>query len=212
LDVKWRKSSTAGNEDGFCGLAGSQLVKFVLPPSKTVRFCLCQILKEQINRVLVFLVILQYLHGVEHFQQGGKVLLLHRGFIMQIGDQSGEQKTLAFLPEGVPAAAFALGVGHKGSDQFQNVFFAVDVAERVVVHGLFEVDGVQNFYLITIFQHGLPTFKHDCTFRIGYDIGTMALQEVRFQPKSRFTRAGAADHQHVFVPGVLGVRWTIAHH
>lgn len=73
-------------------------------------------------------------------------------------------------------------------------------------------DGVQNFYLITIFQHGLPTFKHDCTFRIGYDIGTMALQEVRFQPKSRFARAGAADHQHVFVPGVLGVRWTIAHH
>ena len=80
------------------------------------------------------------------------------------------------------------------------------------MHGLFEVDGVQNFYLITIFQHGLPTFKHDCTFRIGYDIGTMALQEVRFQPKSRFARAGAADHQHVFVPGVLWVRRTVGHH
>ena len=40
----------------------------------------------------------------------------------------------------------------------------------------------------------------------------MALQEVRFQPKSRFARAGAAHHQHIFVPGILGVRWAIAHH
>ena len=40
----------------------------------------------------------------------------------------------------------------------------------------------------------------------------MALQEVRFQPKSRFARAGAADHQHVFVPGVFGVRWAVGHH
>ena len=84
--------------------------------------------------------------------------------------------------------------------------------QAIIGYGLFEIDGVQNCYLITIFQHGLPTFKHDCTFRIGYDIGTMALQEVRFQPKSRFARAGAADHQHVFVPGVLGVRWAVAHH
>ena len=114
---------------------------------------------------------------------------------------------------GVQTCALPIfGVGHQGRDQFQNVLFAVDIGEGVVVHRLFEVDGVQNFYLITIFQHGLPTFKHDCTFRIGYDIGTMALQEVRFQPKSRFTRAGAADHQHVFVPGVLGVRWTVGHH
>ena len=131
---------------------------------------------------------------------------------MKVGDQGGEQKPLAFLPEGVPAGPFALGVGHQGRDQFQNVLLAVDIGKGVVVHGLFKIDGVQNFYLITIFQHGLPTFKHDCTFRIGYDIGTMALQEVRFQPKSRFARAGAADHQHIFVPGVLGVRWTIAHH
>ena len=26
------------------------------------------------------------LHGVQHFQQGSKILFLHRGFIMQIGD------------------------------------------------------------------------------------------------------------------------------
>ena len=30
--------------------------------------------------------------------------------------------------------------------------------------------------------------------------------------KTHLTAAGAAHHQHIFVPGVLGVRWTIAHH
>ena len=83
--------------------------------------------KQQIHRVLVFLVILQHLHGVQHFQKGRKILLLHRGFIMQIGDQGSEQKTFAFLPERVPTAAFTLGVGHKRGYEFQNVLFAVDV-------------------------------------------------------------------------------------
>lgn len=80
------------------------------------------------------------------------------------------------------------------------------------MHRLFEVDGVQDFHLIAVLQHGLSTFKHDSTFWIGDHIGAVALQEVGLQPKSRFARAGAADHQHVFISGVLGVGWTIAHH
>ena len=59
---------------------------------------------------------------------------------MQIGDQGGEQKTLAFLPKWIATAAFALGVGHQGRDQFQNVLLAVDIGEGVIVHRLFEVD------------------------------------------------------------------------
>ena len=94
---------------------------------------------------------------------------------MQICDKRSEQKSFAFLPEWIAARTVPLRVCHKGRDEFQDVLFAVDVAERIVVHRLLEVDGVQDFHLIAVFQHGLPTFKHDCTFRISYDIGGVAL-------------------------------------
>ena len=212
MDVEWCQPSTAGNEDALCGLTCGQLVKFVLPPCKAVRLCFCQIFKEQINRVLVFLIVLQHLHSIEHFQQGRKILFLYWGFIMQIGDKRSQQKTFRFFPERVAASPLTLGVGHKRCNQFQNVLFTVDVAERIVVHRLFEVDGVQDFYLVAVFQHGLSTFKHDCTFRVSDDIGAVTLQEVWFQPKSRFAAAGAAYHQHIFVPGVLGVGRAVGHH
>ena len=80
-----------------------QLVKFVLPPGKAVGLLFCQFFKQQIHRVLVFFIVLQHLHGVQHLQQSSEVLLLHRGFIVQIGNQGGEQKTLRFFPEWVPA-------------------------------------------------------------------------------------------------------------
>ena len=103
LDVEGRKPGTAGNQDGFCGLSGSQLVKFVLPTGKAVGLLFCQFLKQQVHRVLVFLVVLQYLHGVEHFQQSSEVLFLHRGFIMQIRDQCGQKQSFGLFPERVSA-------------------------------------------------------------------------------------------------------------
>ena len=63
-------------------ITGSQLVKFILPPGKAVRLLFCQFFKQQIHRILIFLVILQHLHGVQHFQQSSEVLLLDRSFIM----------------------------------------------------------------------------------------------------------------------------------
>ena len=94
---------------------------------------------------------------------------------MQIGDQGGEQKTLRFLPEWVPAGPFTLGVGHQGRDQFQNIFFAVDIGEGVIVHRLFEVDGVQNPDLVAVFQHCVATFKQDRTFGVSDHIGAVTL-------------------------------------
>ena len=94
---------------------------------------------------------------------------------MQIGDQGGEQKTLAFLPEGVSAGPFALGVGHQGRDQFQNVLFAVNIGKGVIVHGLFEVYGVQDLQLVTVFQKYVPALDHDTTFRVSDHIGTVTL-------------------------------------
>ena len=94
---------------------------------------------------------------------------------MQIGDQGGEQKTLRFFPEWVPAGPFTLGVGHQGRDQFQNVLFAVNIGKGVIVHGLFEVYGVQDLQLVTVFQKCVPTLDHDTTFRVGDHIGTVTL-------------------------------------
>ena len=175
LDVEGSQPCAAGNQDGFCGLSGSQLVKFILPPGKAVGLLFCQFFKQQIHWVLVFLVVLQHLHGVKHFQQGGEILLLHRGFIMQIGDQSGQQKPLAFLPEGVSTGPFTLGVGHQRCHQLQNVLFAVDVGKGVVVHRLFEVYGVQDLDLVAVFQKCVPALDHDTTFRVSDHIGTMTL-------------------------------------
>ena len=90
-------------------ITGSQLIKFVLPPGKAVGFLFCQFFKQQIHRVLVFLVVLQHLHGVQHFQQGGKILLLHRGFVVKVGNQCRQQKPFAFFPERVAAGPFTLG-------------------------------------------------------------------------------------------------------
>ena len=94
---------------------------------------------------------------------------------MQIGDQGGEQKTLAFLPKWIATAAFALGVGHQGRDQFQNVLLAVDIGEGVIVHRLFEVDGVQDLDLVAVFQKCVPTLDHDTTFWVSDYIGTVTL-------------------------------------
>ena len=81
----------------------------------------------------------------------------------------------------------ALGVGHQGRDQFQNVLFAVDIGKGIVVHRLFEVNGVQDFQPVTVLQKCVPALDHDTTFRIGDDIGAVALKQIRLQPKACFT-------------------------
>ena len=60
-------------------------------------------------------------------------------------------------PEIVPGFSFAFGVGNQGCHQLQNVLFAVNVGEWVIVHGLFEVDGIQDFNPVR-FIDGLAVF------------------------------------------------------
>ena len=38
------------------------------------------------------------------------------------------------------------------------------------------------------------------------------MEQIWFQPESRFTGAGATDDQHIFVAGILRVCWAVAHH
>ena len=102
-------------------------------------------------------------------------MLLHRGFVVKVGNQCRQQKPFAFFPERVAAGPFTLGVGHQGRDQFQNILFAVDIGEGIVVHTLGKVNGIQDFQLVAVLQEGVPTLDHDTAFRIGDDIGAVAL-------------------------------------
>ena len=38
------------------------------------------------------------------------------------------------------------------------------------------------------------------------------MQEIGLEPKPGLAAAGTAHYQHVFISGILGVRWTVGHH
>ena len=63
-----------------------------------------------------------------------------------------------------PNAVKDLSLIHICCNEFQNVLFAVDIGEGIIVHGLFEVDGVPDFQLLTVFQKCVPALDRDTTF------------------------------------------------
>jgi len=61
---------------------------------------------------------------------------------VDIANERAVQQRLRFDPEIVASLAFAFGVGNQRRNQLQDVLFAVNVRERIVVHTFFEVDGI----------------------------------------------------------------------
>ena len=49
------------------------------------------------------------------------------------------------------------------------------------------------------------------TLRISADIGRMSLQQRRLTEEPRLAAAGTADHQNVFISGILRLLWTARH-
>ena len=80
------------------------------------------------------------------------------------------------------------------------------------MHRLSEIDGVENPDAISVLQKSLAAVDYDIAFRVSDHVGTVALQKVGFKPKPRLAAAGAAHHQHVFVPRICRILRTIAHH
>lgn len=64
-----------------------EFVFLILPEGEVVRVFLLQRIKEKINGIFETFVILPDLHCVYHFYQGGKILLVCRGLIIDIADQ-----------------------------------------------------------------------------------------------------------------------------
>ena len=80
------------------------------------------------------------------------------------------------------------------------------------MHRLSEIDGVENPDTVSVLQKGLAAVDYDIAFRVSDHVGTMALQKVGFQPKSRLAAARAAHHQYVFVSGIRRILRAVAHH
>ena len=179
-DVEGGQSGTAGNQNRLGCFACRQLVETVLPHRKVIWFTFCQILEHEVHRVLEFLVVLPHLHDVEQFQQGRKVPFFDRRFIVDIGNKRGVQKFFCLLPERITAFSLPAGVGHEGRDQLQDVLFRVDIVEGVVMHRLFEVDGVEDFDAVALLQKGVADFQNRGAFRVCENIGTVHLQQIRF--------------------------------
>ena len=96
---KWCKSGTTGNQNRLSGLAGSQLVFFILTDCKVIRLFLFQGFKHQIHRVLELLIIFPHLHCVQELNQGGEILFLNRSFIVDISDQGTVEQRFRLRPE-----------------------------------------------------------------------------------------------------------------
>ena len=171
-----------------------------------------QVLEHDVHWVLELLIILPDLHGIDEFDQCCEVLFLDRRFIVDIADQRAVQQRLCFGPELVPGFAVALGVGDQCGDELQDILLAVDIGERIVVHALGEVDGVEDLHLIlSDGLQGIAALHQDTAFRICHNIGTMHLKQVRFKPESCLTGSGSTDNQDVFVPGIGRILRTVAH-
>jgi hypothetical protein len=83
---------------------------------------------------------------------------------VDISDQSAVEQRFGFDPEVVAGFALALGVGDQGRDQLKDVFFRVDIRERIVMERLFEVDRVEDFDAVSIFQQCVAALNDDAAF------------------------------------------------
>ena len=91
-------------------ISRSQLVLFVLTDGEVVGLLCLQRVKHQVHGVLELLVILPDLHRVDELDEGGEILFLHRGLVVDVADERAVQQRLGLDPEIVPGLALALGV------------------------------------------------------------------------------------------------------
>ena len=125
-----------------------------------MRLPFCQFFKHQIDGIFEVLVVLPHLHGVNHLDEGGEVLLLHRRFVVDIPDERRVEQRLRLAPEIVAALAVPLRVGDEGRDQLQNVLFRVEIREGVVVMGLLKLIV---FSILILYWFRWSNFPHSTT-------------------------------------------------
>ena len=71
--------------------------------------------------------------------------------------------------------AVPFGVGNEGCGQLQNILFAVNIREGIIMHRLSEIDSIENPDTVSVLQKGLAAVDYDIAFRVSDHIGTVAL-------------------------------------
>ena len=74
--------------DGFQGLAAAGVIALVILQGDVFRVFHLQALEQNIEGRLIILIILFDLTGPDHLHDHRKVLLIFRGFVVEIEDQS----------------------------------------------------------------------------------------------------------------------------
>jgi len=83
--------------------------------------------------------------------------------------------------------AISLRVDDDGIDQLENVLLTADIAERVVVHGFPEIDGVQRLdNVAALFKHFAALHQHR-PLRVSHNIAAVHLHQVWLHEKARLT-------------------------
>ena len=126
------------------------------------------------------------------------------------------QRTSRTFPEGVVAFTLSFCIENQAVYQFQNILFAMDIRQRIIVHRLFEIDCVEYLDAVAASLKQAAAFNEDAALRVGHNERTgifvrHALHEIRFDEKSRLAAARAADNQYVFVAGIRRVLRAAAH-
>ena len=177
-----------------------------------VRLLLFQVFKHQIHRILEILIILTDLHGIDKFDERGKVLFLLGCLIMDVADESTIEQCLCLVPERIAALTITLGICHECGSQLQDILFTVDIGERIIMHGLVKIDCVEDFDPVIRVNKCISNLEQSRALRIRQNIGRMKLQQVRLNPEPGFTGTGAADDQYILVSGIGRILRTVAHH
>ena len=165
-----------------------QLVFAVLLDRKVVRVAGFQLIEHNIHGVLEGLIVLSGFRGIDHFEQGSKVFLVVGCLVPDVTDEGCIVQLFRLHPKIFAGfIAISLRVDDDRIDQLEDVLLAADVAERVVVHGFFEIDGVQRLDdVAALFKHFAALHQHR-TLRIGHNIAAVHLHQIGFDKKSRFT-------------------------
>ena len=80
-----------------------------------------------------------------------------------------------------------------------------------------EIDGVHRLNEVPLLCKGMSALVNETSFRVrNHELNRkglgITLQQVQLNKKSRLTTAGTSHYQNIFVPRILGVGRSVAHH
>ena len=168
-----------------------------------LRFFLFQFLKQHIYCIFKCLIIFPCFRSVDKLKQGRKVLFFFRCFIPDIADQCTVQKPFCLRPEILTGLLpFPFGVYHDSIHQFQNIFFRMDIVERVIVHTLGKIDRIQYFHFISMPYQHLSALNDDRSLGVRDHITDIFshLHQIWFYIKPGLSGTRSANYNHVLVP------------